>query len=117
MVNCIFCRIIEGQIPSKKVYEDDQVYVFHDIQPAAPVHLLLIPKKHIASMNDLTEEDGLMIGHLHHVAQLVAKQLGVAETGYRIVNNCGPDAGQVVFHLHFHLLAGSTLSPLGHLKS
>jgi histidine triad (HIT) family protein len=113
MGDCIFCKIIEGTIPSKKVYEDDLVLAFHDIQPAAPVHILLIPKKHFASMNDATGEDWEIIGHLHKVAQQVAKEQGVDESGYRLVNNCGPNAGQIVFHLHYHLIAGAKLAPLG----
>lgn len=113
MSDCIFCKIVEGSIPSKKVYEDDQVLAFHDIQPAAPIHVLMIPKKHFASMNDAGEGDWELIGHIHKAAQQIAKELGVADSGYRLVNNCGPNAGQVVFHLHYHLLAGAKLAPLG----
>ncbi len=113
MRDCIFCKIIEGSIPSRKVYEDDQVLAFHDIQPAAPVHILLIPKKHIASMNDVIHNDLPLIAHLHNVAQQVAIDQQLTISGYRLVNNCGPDAGQVVYHLHYHLLGGSILSPLG----
>lgn len=112
-MDCIFCKIIEGSIPSKKVLETDTVLAFHDIQPAAPVHVLLIPKKHIATMNDATaDEDYSIIGELHKAAQQAAAQLGVKESGYRLVNNCGADAGQVVFHIHYHLLAGEQLGPL-----
>jgi histidine triad (HIT) family protein len=114
MQDCIFCKIIEGQIPSTKVYEDDKVLAFLDIMPAAPVHILIIPKKHFASLNDASEEDWTVIGHIHKVAQHIAKEQGVAESGYRLVNNCGPDSGQIVFHLHMHLLAGEKLAPLGH---
>jgi histidine triad (HIT) family protein len=113
MSECIFCKIIEGTIPSAKVYEDDQVIAFRDIQPQAPVHILLIPTKHFASMNDAGEEDWAIIGHLHKVAQQIAHEQGIAESGYRLVNNCGKDAGQVVFHLHYHLLGGAKLEPLG----
>jgi histidine triad (HIT) family protein len=113
MQDCIFCKIIDGQIPSRKVYEDDRVLAFHDIQPAAPVHILIIPKKHFASLNDAGEEDFAIIGYIHQIAQHIAKEQGVAESGYRIVNNCGPDSGQIVFHLHMHLLAGEKLAPLG----
>ncbi|MCM3040519.1 histidine triad nucleotide-binding protein [Paenibacillus motobuensis] len=112
MENCLFCSIVEGKIPSKKVYEDDTFLVFHDIQPAAPVHVLIIPKKHIATMNDVGTEDYAMIGELHRVAQQVAKELGVAETGYRLINNCGPDSGQAVYHIHYHLLGGAKLGLL-----
>lgn len=111
-MDCIFCKIIEGSIPAKKIYENDNVLAFHDIQPAAPVHALIIPKKHIESMNDVAEEDLTLIGEVHQAAQMVAKQLGVAESGYRLINNCGPDSGQVVFHIHYHLLGGEQLGPL-----
>lgn len=111
-MDCIFCKIIEGQIPSKKVYEDDKVLAFYDIQPAAPVHVLIIPKKHIASMNDVAAADWGLIGEVHHAAQQIAKQLGVADAGYRLINNCGKDSGQVVFHIHYHLLGGEELGPL-----
>ncbi|MBP1992854.1 histidine triad nucleotide-binding protein [Paenibacillus eucommiae] len=113
MDNCIFCKIIEGSIPSKKVYEDDRVFAFHDIQPQAPVHILIIPKKHFASLNDAGEDDWDTIGYIHKAAKQIAKEQGVAESGYRIVNNCGPDSGQIVFHLHMHLLAGEKLAGLG----
>lgn len=114
-MDCIFCKIIEGSIPSKKVYEDEHVLAFYDIQPAAPVHVLFIPKKHIASLNDVSGDDFALIGEIHKAAQIVAKELGVAEAGYRLVNNCGKDGGQVVFHLHYHLLGGEKLGPL-HVK-
>ncbi|WJH33026.1 histidine triad nucleotide-binding protein [Paenibacillus aurantius] len=108
-MDCIFCKIVKGEIPSNKIYEDEHVMAFHDIQPAAPVHALIIPKKHIATMNDAGEEDWKVIGDIHRAAQHIAKELGVAETGYRLVNNCGKDAGQVVFHIHYHLLGGKKL--------
>ncbi|WP_058301890.1 histidine triad nucleotide-binding protein [Gorillibacterium timonense] len=106
---CIFCQIIAGDTPCRKVYEDDEVLVFHDIQPAAPVHALIIPKTHIASMNDVGREQEGIIAAIHRAAQITAIELGIAETGYRLVNNCGPDAGQVVHHLHYHLLGGKKL--------
>ncbi|GGA20435.1 histidine triad nucleotide-binding protein [Paenibacillus physcomitrellae] len=112
MENCLFCKIVNGDIPSNKIYEDDEFLVFHDIQPAAPVHAVMIPKKHIASMNEAEGEDFALIGKLHQVAQTTAKQLDIAETGYRLINNCGPDGGQTVFHLHFHLLGGAKLGAL-----
>lgn len=112
MENCLFCKIVEGSIPSNKVYEDEQFLVFHDIEPAAPTHVLIIPKKHIPTMNDVGEEDYALLGDLHRVAQEVAGKLGVAESGYRLINNCGPDSGQVVYHIHYHLLGGARLGAL-----
>ncbi len=108
-MDCLFCKIINGEIPSKKVYEDEKVYAFHDISPAAPVHVLIIPKTHIPSANALTEENAAVVGHIFTVAASIAKELGIAEKGYRIVNNCGEDGGQTVHHLHFHLLGGRSL--------
>ncbi|MCD1261581.1 histidine triad nucleotide-binding protein [Paenibacillus athensensis] len=113
MSDCIFCQIVEGTLPSTKLYEDDQVLAFQNIYPGAPIHALIIPKKHIASMDDVTDEEWPLIALVHKVAQQVARELGVAESGYRLVNNCGPNAGQEVFHLHYHLMAGARLSPLG----
>ncbi|REE93053.1 histidine triad (HIT) family protein [Paenibacillus taihuensis] len=112
-MDCIFCKIIEGSIPSKKVFENEHVLAFHDIQPAAPVHILLIPKKHIATMNDVTDEDDALMAELLRAARHVANELGVAESGYRLVNNCNSDGGQVVYHLHIHLLGGEKLKGLG----
>lgn len=111
-MDCIFCKIVEGSVPSRKIYENDLVLAFHDIQPAAPVHALIIPKKHVATLNDAAGDDFALIGEIHKAAQLVAKELGVTDSGYRLVNNCGKDAGQVVFHLHYHLLGGEKLAPL-----
>ncbi|CAG7619881.1 histidine triad nucleotide-binding protein [Paenibacillus allorhizosphaerae] len=111
-MDCIFCKIVEGTIPSKKVFENDHVVAFHDIQPAAPVHMLIIPKKHIAAMNDVAEEDLPLIGEIHQAALQIAREQGVAESGYRLINNCGKDSGQVVFHLHYHLLGGEKLGAL-----
>jgi histidine triad (HIT) family protein len=116
MSDCIFCKIVAKQIPAKIVYEDDQVVCFHDIQPVAPVHVLLIPKKHFASHHDVRDEDWPVIAHLHKIAQQIAIEQGIAHTGYRLVNNCGSDAGQVVFHYHLHLLGGSKLTSLGHIE-
>ena len=92
MEECIFCKIIKGEIPSEKVYEDDIVLSFKDIEPGAPVHVLIIPKKHIRSINDLTEEDSNIIAHIYLVAKQIADKLGLAEKGYRIVTNCGEEA-------------------------
>ena len=108
-MDCLFCKIIQGEIPSKKVYEDEKVYAFYDISPAAPVHVLIIPKTHISSANELTGETAGVVGHIFAVAAALAKELGIAEKGYRIVNNCGEDGGQTVQHLHFHLLGGRSL--------
>ena len=108
-MDCLFCKIVNGEIPSTKVYEDDTVYAFRDINPMAPVHVLIIPKAHLSSINDVTAENSAVIAHIYEVAAKLAKELGVAESGYRVVSNCGPDAGQTVFHLHFHLLGGKAL--------
>ena len=108
-MSCIFCKIIAGEIPSQKVYEDETVYAFKDINPMAPVHVLIVPKQHIASVNEVTAENSAVIAHIYEVASQLAKELGVAEDGYRIVTNCGKNAGQTVFHLHFHLLGGTPL--------
>ena len=108
--DCIFCKIALREIPSEITYEDDQVIVFKDIQPVAPVHLLVIPKKHLCSVNDLTPEDESLIGHLFSVIRRLASEFGVAESGYRVVTNTGADGGQVVGHLHFHLLGGQALT-------
>lgn len=104
-MDCLFCKIIKGEIPSKKVYEDDLVYVFEDIAPIAPIHYLLIPKQHIASAKDITEENSHIVAHIFEVIAKLAKELNL-EDGFRVVNNCGESAGQTVFHMHFHLLAG-----------
>ncbi|MDO7905464.1 histidine triad nucleotide-binding protein [Paenibacillus sp. JX-17] len=111
-MDCLFCKIVEGSIPAKVLMETDNVLVFHDIQPAAPVHVLIIPKKHIASMNDVTAEDLGVIGEMHQAAQQAARKLGVDQSGYRLINNCGPDSGQAVHHLHYHLLGGAKLGAL-----
>jgi histidine triad (HIT) family protein len=111
--DCIFCKIVAGQIPANKVYEDEQVLAFHDIQPKAPVHVLVIPKKHLVSVNDLHADDSAMLGHLFAAVQQVAAATGVAETGYRTLTNTGKNAGQVVPHLHFHVLGGKMLGDLG----
>ncbi len=110
MDNCIFCNIIQGKIPSQKVYEDDQDFAFKDINPEAPAHVLIIPKKHIESINELDEDNAQVIGHIYVAAKKIAKELGIAESGYRVVANCGRDAGQTVFHIHFHLLGGRNLN-------
>lgn len=108
--DCVFCKIVSGELPSQKVYEDDRVLAFEDISPAAPVHVLIIPKKHIPSIMHLKEEDLPLIQDIHRVGQQVADQLGVSQKGFRLVNNCGEDGGQTVDHLHYHLLGGRHLS-------
>lgn len=106
---CLFCRIAAGRIPARTVYEDDLVLAFHDLHPAAPVHVLLIPRRHIGSAAQLTEEDAPVLGRLFGVAAAVSRDLGLAEAGYRMVTNVGSDGGQSVAHLHFHLLGGRRL--------
>ncbi len=108
-MDCLFCKIIAGEIPSTKVYEDDLVYGFLDIDPQAPTHIILIPKEHLVSANDLTDANAAVVGHIFAVAAKLAKEQGFADDGYRIVNNCGNHGGQTVGHLHFHILAGRNL--------
>lgn len=109
MEDCIFCKIINGDIPSNKIYEDDKVYAFNDINPEAPIHFLVIPKEHIESANSVNENNDDVIAHIFKVINKLVVALGVAEKGYRIVNNCGEDGGQTVKHLHFHVLGGRNL--------
>ena len=103
MADCIFCKIASGKVPSNIVYEDDQVTAFRDLEPQAPEHVLVIPKKHIASLDDVTEEDQEILGYLMCKIKDIAADLGI-ENGYRVVNNCGEDGLQTVKHIHFHLL-------------
>lgn len=110
MEDCLFCKIINGEIPSKKAYEDDDVYAFWDIAPTAPVHILVIPKKHIATLNDVTGETSQLISKIYEAIPKIAKENGIAEDGYRVVSNCNQAAGQTVFHIHFHLLGGRELT-------
>ena len=109
-MDCIFCKIAKKEIPSKIVYEDEKFVGFRDIKPIAPVHILIIPKEHIASVDNLGAEDKEMIGELILAAQKITKEQGVNKTGYRLVLNAGPDAGQTVEHIHLHLLGGKKLS-------
>ncbi len=104
-MDCIFCKIARNEIPSKKLYEDDEMVAFNDLEPQAPVHVLIIPKAHISSANEITAENSDIIGKIFMVAAKIAKEQGL-DKGYRIVNNCGEDGGQTVQHLHFHLLGG-----------
>ena len=106
---CLFCKIIAGEIPSTKVYEDETVYAFRDINPQAPTHVLVVPKIHIEDCNGITAENSAVIAHIFQVIPQIAKAEGLAN-GYRVVSNCGPDAGQTVQHLHFHILGGKTLA-------
>jgi len=106
-MDCLFCKIVAGDIPSTKVYEDEQILAFRDIAPAAPVHVLFIPKSHIAGVREITAENAAVVAHIFSVIPQVAAQLGI--TDYRVVSNNGPEAGQTVHHLHFHLLGGATL--------
>ena len=106
---CLFCKIIAGDIPSTKVYEDEMVYAFRDINPQAPTHVLVVPKAHIDDCNSITAENSTVIAHIFEVIPQIAKTEGL-EGGYRVVSNCGADAGQTVQHLHFHILGGKTLA-------
>lgn len=109
MKDCIFCKIIGGEIPSKKIYEDDKVYAFYDINPEAPTHFLVIPKEHIESANTLNDNNIDVVSHIFKVINKLVVELNIADKGYRIVNNCGNDGGQTVKHLHFHVLGGRSL--------
>ncbi|WP_425806765.1 histidine triad nucleotide-binding protein [Desulfitobacterium sp. Sab5] len=109
MSDCIFCKIVAKEIPGETVYEDDQVLAIKDINPQAPVHLLLITKKHITSLNEVSSEDEGLMGHILMLAQKLAQKFGVAESGYRVVTNIGKEGGQAVPHLHFHVLGGKAL--------
>ena len=110
-MDCLFCKIAAGEIPSNKVYEDDQVLAFHDIAPTAPVHVLIIPKAHLAGAREVSAANSAVVAHIFEVIPTIAQQLGV--TDYRIVTNNGAEAGQTVHHLHFHLLGGRTLGAMG----
>ncbi|NOY62704.1 MAG: histidine triad nucleotide-binding protein [Gammaproteobacteria bacterium] len=109
MQECLFCKMVAGQITPDSVYEDDQVLAFRDINPQAPVHLLIIPKQHIATINDVDEQHVALMGRLFWVAKKVAAQEGLADPGYRVVMNCNEDGGQAVYHIHLHLLGGRAL--------
>ena len=109
-MDCVFCRIVAGEIPSDTLYQDDEVMAFRDINPLAPIHVLIIPKRHITSLAALNDDEIPIIGHMAKVANQLARQEGVAEKGYRLVVSSGEDGGQVVPHLHMHLLGGRRLS-------
>lgn len=109
-MDCIFCKIINREIPSKVVYEDEKIIAFEDINPQAPYHILLVPKKHLATLLEISEEDKELIGHLFLIANQIAKDKGIAKRGFRVIVNCNEEGGQKIFHLHFHLLGGRRLS-------
>ena len=113
MSECIFCKIIKGEIPSTNVYKDEQVSAFRDINPVAPTHILIVPNKHIDSVNMMIVDDEPLIGHLFTVAKQLAAQEGISEGGYRLVVNTGAEAGQTVFHIHLHLLGGRQMRVMG----
>ena len=109
-MSCIFCKIINGEIPSTKVYEDDKVVAFNDINPVAPMHVLVIPKKHYESILEIDDNNMDIIGHIHKVIKQIVTEKGYDKTGFRIINNCGYDGCQEVKHIHFHILAGKKLN-------
>lgn len=109
MENCIFCKIIRGEIPSAKVYEDDEILAFNDVNPVTPIHILVIPKKHINSLADMKSEDEKLVGRIYGVINKIAEDKGFKEEGFRVIVNCGKNGGQEVMHLHFHILAGKQL--------
>ena len=107
--NCIFCKIMRGLIPSEKVYADSFCYAFRDINPQAPTHILVIPRAHLRNLNEVNRENGDLIGHVFTAISKIGRSEGIAKSGYRVVANCGADAGQTVDHLHFHILAGTPM--------
>lgn len=109
MEDCLFCKIVKGEVPCNKVYEDEEILAFHDIDPAAPIHILVIPKKHITSLAHLEKEDEALVGRIYGVINQIAEKQGFKENGYRVIVNCGKDGGQEVMHLHFHILGGKKL--------
>ncbi|MBI3187395.1 MAG: histidine triad nucleotide-binding protein [Gammaproteobacteria bacterium] len=110
MTDCIFCKIAAGTIPANIVYQNDDVLAFRDLNPQAPTHILVIPKKHIATTNDITAKDAALIGQMYLAAKQIAKDEGIAESGYRTVMNCNRGAGQTVFHIHLHVLGGRQMN-------
>jgi histidine triad (HIT) family protein len=107
---CLFCKIVKRELPAKIVYEDDDSVAFEDINPKAPIHILIVPRRHLATLLDASQSDDRLLGHLLLVANNIARQKGIAERGFRLVLNCNSEGGQVVFHLHLHLLGGQRLS-------
>jgi histidine triad (HIT) family protein len=112
LTDCVFCKIAEKKLPARILYEDELAMAFEDIHPQAPVHTLIIPKKHIARALDITEEDNVLMGHLFQVANKIAREKGIAERGFRLMVNCNREGGQVVYHLHVHLLGGRPMGPM-----
>lgn len=110
MESCIFCKIVKGEIPCTKVYEDDKVLAFNDINPEAPVHILIIPKEHIKSANEINNENAHIISHIFTIINKLVVDANISETGYRVVTNCGKDGGQTVEHIHFHIIGGRSLN-------
>ena len=110
MSDCLFCKILDGDIPCDRVYENDQVIAFRDVNPQAPTHILVIPREHISTVNDLTAEDKSIVAEMMLAAQAIAKQEGIEESGYRLVMNCNEGAGQMVFHIHLHILGGRRMN-------
>jgi Diadenosine tetraphosphate (Ap4A) hydrolase and other HIT family hydrolases len=108
-MDCLFCKILEGEIPAERVYEDDQVVAFRDINPQAPFHCLIIPRKHIATLNDIADDDREVVGHMIQAASKIAQQQGFDQDGYRTVFNCNTHGGQTVYHIHLHLLGGKPM--------
>lgn len=109
-MDCLFCKIISGDIPAKVIYKDDKVVAFDDINPQAPQHKLIVPRKHIATLNELHAEDNELVGYMVQTAAKIAKDLGIAEEGYRVVLNCNAGAGQTVFHIHAHIIGGRRMN-------
>ncbi len=109
-MDCIFCKISRGEIPAKILFQDNQVIAFADVNPQAPIHHIIIPKRHIATLNELDESDSLLLGHMIYTAKSLAQQENIAENGYRILMNCNAAGGQTVFHIHLHLLGGRTMT-------
>ena len=109
MEDCIFCKIIRKEIPSEIVYEDEKVIAFKDVNPAAPIHILVVPKKHIETLLDVKDEDSELISYIYQIINKIAKNEGFAENGFRVIVNCGKDSGQEVMHIHFHVLGGKKL--------
>ena len=109
MEDCLFCKIIKGEVPCNKVYEDEEIFAFYDINPAAPIHILVIPKKHIASLAHLEKEDEAIVGRIYGVINQIAEEKGFKQDGYRVIVNCGKNGGQEIMHLHFHILGGREL--------
>ena len=113
MSDCIFCKIADGELPANLVFEDEEILAFEDIHPKAPVHILIIPKQHLATLNEAGPDHSSLIGRIVLIAADLAKKKGVAKGGYRVLTNCNPDGGQEVFHLHFHLLGGRRMGEMG----